>query len=109
MKSNKNDNKGQALIEFVLILPILIFMLLAFIDIGKMIILKNHLESLLSDINIKTESIKDLEYEIKFTREEKGEEVVVTLESCLEVTTPGLSKIIGDPACVTTSKIIKKE
>ena len=107
MKSN--NKKGQALIEFVLILPILIFMILAFIDIGKLMILKNHLESLLSDINIKTESIKDLEYEIKFTREEKGEEVVVTLESCLDVTTPGLGKIIGDPACVTTSKIIKKE
>lgn len=107
MKSN--NKKGQALIEFVLILPILIFMLLAFIDVGKMMILKNHLESLIGNIDINTKSVNDLEYEIKFNHEDKGNEIIVTLESCLDVATPGLGKIIGDPACVSTSKVIEKE
>ncbi|MCI8394024.1 MAG: pilus assembly protein [Bacilli bacterium] len=39
------EKKGQALVEFVIILPIFIFMLLAIIDVGKMIYVKNRLES----------------------------------------------------------------
>lgn len=103
------NRKGQALVEFVLILPILIFIILSIVDIGKMMIIKNHLESLLGSINIDTTGIKDLEYEIKFNREDKGSEIVVSLESCYDVITPGLGKIIGDPACVKTSKVIERE
>ena len=44
------DNKGQALVEFVLIVPILIFILLALIDIGNVIINKYKLEDNLSTI-----------------------------------------------------------
>ena len=44
------NKKGQALVEFVIILPIFIFMLLAIIDIGKIIYLQNNLESQLSRV-----------------------------------------------------------
>ena len=39
------NKKGQALVEFVLILPVLIFILLAFIEIARLMIMKNHLEN----------------------------------------------------------------
>ena len=42
--------RGQALVEFVIILPIFIFLLLAIIDIGKMISTKNKLESVMSSV-----------------------------------------------------------
>ena len=103
------NKKGQALVEFVLVLPILIFMILAFIDIGKLMIMKNHLESVLSTIDIDTTSVRDMEYDIKFSREEVGEVVTVKIESCIDTITPGLGKIIGDPACTYTSKVIRKE
>jgi len=103
------NKKGQALVEFVLVLPILIFMILAFIDIGKLMIMKNHLESILSTIDIDTTSVRDMEYDIKFSREEVGEVVTVKIESCIDTITPGLGKIIGDPACAYTSKVIRKE
>jgi len=103
------NKKGQALVEFVLVLPILIFMILAFIDIGKLMIMKNHLESVLSSVEIDTTLVEDKEYDVKFTREEVGDSVTIKLESCIDITTPGLGKIIGDPACSTTSKIIRKE
>lgn len=103
------NKKGQALIEFVLILPILIFILLSIIDIGRLMIMKNHLESLLGEVKIDTTFVKDTEYDIELKREDLGGEVVTTLKSCLDVTTPGLNKIIGDPACVSTSKTIIKE
>ena len=102
------NKKGQALVEFVLILPILIFILLAFIDIGRVMIMKQHLENLVGDIKLDTTTIIDNEYEIKFKREEQENFVFFELESCLDITTPGLGKIIGDPTCVKTSKTIKR-
>lgn len=44
------DRKGQALIEFVLILPILVLLLLGIIDIGNMFIRKSELENKVTDI-----------------------------------------------------------
>ena len=103
-----NNKKGQALVEFILVLPILIFIILAFIDIARIMIMKNHLEGVIGDINIDTKKIEDKEYEIEFKRLEDENSVSIELKSCLEVTTPGLNKILGDPACVTTSKIMEK-
>lgn len=103
------NKKGQALIEFVLILPILIFLLLAFIDISRLMIMKNHLESLLQDVTKDTTTIEDKEYKIQINKKENGDKVEIELKSCLEVTTPGLNKILGNPACCKTSKIIDKE
>ena len=44
------NKKGQALIEFVLILPILILLLLGIIDIGMIFIKKSELENKVADI-----------------------------------------------------------
>ena len=43
------NNKGQALIEFVLILPIFIFLIFLSVDIGRILYAKNHLETKLND------------------------------------------------------------
>ena len=40
------NNKGQSLILFVLILPVLIFILILVIDVGKMILLKQELSDI---------------------------------------------------------------
>ena len=101
------NKKGQALVEFVLVLPVLIFLLLAFIDIARLMIMKNHLESVLNTVNIETNEVKDKEYQIQINKKNDGDKVEIELKSCLEVTTPGLNKILGDPACVSTSKIMK--
>lgn len=103
------NKRGQALVEFVLILPILIFILLAFVDISRLMIMKNHLESVLLEVKIDTTLVNDSEYEIKFERKDMGNEILVEVESCLDVVTPGLGMIIGDPACCKTSKTIRKD
>ena len=104
-----NNKRGQALIEFVLVLPILIFILLAFVDIARLMIMKNHLESVLATINDEREEIKDDEYKIEITKTEKDNKIKIELKSCLDTTTPGLNKIVGDPACVSVSKYIDKK
>ncbi len=102
-----NNKKGQALVEFILILPILIFIILALVDISRLMIMKNHLETVLGEVKIDTKEVLDNEYKINFTKEEVGDKYLIKLKSCLDITTPGLNKIITN--CVTTSKYIEKE
>ena len=47
---NMKKKRGQALVEFVIILPIFVFMVLAIIDIGKILFMRNELENELSDV-----------------------------------------------------------
>ena len=98
------NKKGQALIEFLLILPILIIILLLVVDLGRLMIMKNHLETLLINVDKNTTVINDKEY--KITVEKKDN--YIYLKSCTEVYTPGLSKVLGDPACVETSKEMRE-
>ena len=44
------NKKGQALIEFVIILPIFVFMILAVIDLGKILYFGNILESKMDNV-----------------------------------------------------------
>ena len=93
------NKKGQALVEFILILPILIFIMLLVVDMGRLMIMKNHLETVLNKVDKTTTEINDKEYKISI--EHKDDYII--LKSCINVYTPGLSKVVGNPACVTTS------
>ena len=60
--------RGQALVEFVIILPILMMFFFGSVDIGRIIIRKNELENLMSDtIKMYTEhkSINEIRYYLK--------------------------------------------
>ena len=99
------NKKGQALVEFVLVLPILIFILFAVIDVSKIMIMKNHLESLLSSVDKNTTVINDKQYDVQV----ETREGFIYLRSCVKVITPGLNRVLGNPACVETSKELKEE
>ena len=66
------NKRGQALVEFVIILPILLLLIFAFIDLGRIIVCKNHLEGVMSEVaNMPEEEIttylkKDTEYTISY-------------------------------------------
>ncbi len=45
------NNRGQALVEFVLVLPILLLLIFAFLDLGRIIVCKNHLEGVMSEVS----------------------------------------------------------
>ena len=45
-----NKKRGQALVEFIIILPILIMLFFGAIDFGRIILRKNELESITSDL-----------------------------------------------------------
>lgn len=113
-------NKGQALVEFVIILPIVLLLVFSIIDIGRVISLKSDLESITSDAVMlyqegKTpEEINEL---INVNRKEKisistslnDNYVTIKSESSIKPITPGLSLIAKKVFNVETSRVIRNE
>ena len=109
--------RGQALVEFIIILPVLIMLFFGAVDFGRIILRKNELESLTSDV---TELYKDgktyeeLEDFLKENNKDNtisvknkdNEYIEFTLISNVDFVTPGLGKILGDPYQVKVSRVI---
>lgn len=108
------NKRGQALIEFVLILPILLLIIFACIDFGRIITCRVHLEGMMNDVvklssenenKIDNYLKSDSTYKIKYTKK-TGEFNKVILETKLDLITPGLKNILKNPYKVTVERSI---
>ncbi len=106
------NRKGQALVEFVLILPIFIMILFSIVDFGMIFNKKNELENISVDIinllnnNNKIEEIQK-EYpkvDIKLTNEEKY--TIVEISTKVNIITPGLNRVLDNPYIVKVERKI---
>ena len=106
------NRKGQALVEFVLILPIFIMILFAIVDFGMILNKKNELENTSVDIinllnnNNHLEEIQK-EYpkvDIKLTNKEKY--TIVEISAKVNIITPGLNRVLGNPYIVKVERKI---
>lgn len=90
------DNRGQALVEFIILLPILIMILFIIIDFGTIVYQKNKLENISTDIvNIYNSNEKinnDLYDDVNIKLNKKGKYVEIIIDKKLNLLTPGLSK-----------------
>lgn len=98
------NKKGQALVEFIIILPVFIFMILAIIDIGKMLYDKSAMQSKLNDAvqmyenGKKYDDIKeyitksDLVYKLEL-KNENNDYIEFAIKKKPNITTPGLNLI----------------
>ena len=109
--------RGQALVEFIIILPVLIMLFFGAIDFGRIIRRKNELESLTSDVvelYKNGSSFDELESFLKennqnnslTVKNKDNKYIEFTLESKVNFITPGLSKILGSSYKATTSRVI---
>ena len=114
------NKRGQALIEFVLLLPIFIFLLLGIIDIGKVILTKTEIESELSevlDMHRHHESYEEISAKLKKQDRtlnfeiQKNEDQTLTLvvQKEIDIVTPGLGIILGNPCRLEAKKVIENE
>jgi len=113
--------KGQALIEFVLILPILIMLIFAVIDFGNIFVNKNELESALGLINNSNVEYSNYDYIYNLVNKNRTKKIDVSLEIMednyikivltrkIDIITPGLNLIIDDPYVVSTFRVVKYE
>ena len=117
---DKSKEKAQALIEFVLLLPIIIFLILAVVDIGRLIYTKTNLESKMnevvnlvnngtSDITILEESINQDNQDItlKLKTNTNTQEIILTKQ--ITFITPGFNLILDNPYNIKIKRIIAND
>lgn len=101
------NEKAQALIEFVLILPVILILFLGMIDLGRIVIRKTELDSLVTDkINIWKNSdtnvnelkglLEDDNINVKITKNNDTNFVTIDLYESVTFLTPIVSNILGD-------------
>ena len=107
------NSKGQALVEFIIVLPILLLIVMAIIDFGNIFTKKYSLENDLDTISsmYKEESYTSIN---KYAKEkgigvsyDKDEEfTTISLSKSVKVNTPILNNILGKNYNITTSRVI---
>lgn len=113
------NRKGQALVEFIIILPVIIFLVFGLIDFGKIIYIKNELNTLFPEIE-KMYKNNNTEVEIKELVKKNNNDNILVIKSDekyitfnlsrdLKIITPGLNKIIGDPYKISEELVIKND
>lgn len=108
------NKKAQALVEFIIILPILILLIFSFLDFGKIMLCKSKLENIMNTVSMLDEdeinnylrNIKDykINYEIK-----QGEYKQIILKTKLELITPGLKNILHNPYEIMVERSVLDE
>lgn len=110
------NNKGQALVEFILVSPVLLLIFISLVDIGNIFIKKYDLSN---DMTVVSELYEDGEKEkllaytarenIKYKENEDGEFMTISLEKQVPINAPILSNVLGKNFKIVVSKSIYKE
>lgn len=114
MKKNK---KGQALVEFVIILPIILMVIFTIIDFSNIFYQKNHLESITNDVVSLKENGKTNNYilneindkTIGITYSKNGDTLKVQTTKKVKLITPFSSLFFDNPYVIKTERTILYE
>lgn len=110
------NRKGQALVEFVLILPVLILILFVIVDFGNIFHSKYELQNQSSDIiklvqNGSTEEdIKDIYSKVNVeinAYKDDYKKIIVSRE--VNLMTPGMNRLLGTPYLITVERIVPND
>ena len=97
------NKKGQALIEFIIILPIFIMLMLAVFDYVRIYSEKSNLENVIEDVILSNELNDD---NITILKETYDEKTKYTLNKSIDIYSPVISVIIGNKYVVSVSRVI---
>lgn len=107
------NNKGQALVEFIIIMPIFIFIALAVFDLGNIIVKKYALENDLDTVTQMYQENNSLkldtfiqESDVKIKYEESGNYNKITLSKQVKVITPIVSQALGKTYEISSSRTV---
>lgn len=110
---NRLNEKGQALIEFVIILPIFLLLVMGVLDFGNILYQKYKLENSMDYIAdlYENDETEDLDAYLDNNNIEMHTRLgdnyaIIEISKTHNVITPGLNIIIGDSYKVSTSKAI---
>ncbi len=113
------NKKGQALVEFIIILPITLLLIFCVVDFGRVITLKNDLEAAASNAVTLYENGNTLEEinsiinsndnDIKLDVKTNDNYVTINVSKRIKPITPGLSYISKDVFDVSTFRVIRND
>ncbi len=113
MRINKN---GQALIEFIIIMPIFLIMVFALIDFGNILYKRYQLEGDLDYIvDLYHQALNDKivsytnDLDIKIEYQNNNPEVKIILSKDVNVLTPGLRTLLNSPYTIKVERVIYDE
>ena len=110
------NRRGQALVEFVLILPVFLLILFTIVDFGNLLAKKNQLETESTDIVLLLRNGKSAEEVAKSYSKIKIEESVfeekynkIKISENITLINPLLYKILGNPCIVEVERIVPRD
>ena len=110
------DKKGQALVEFVILLPIIMMIIFVVIDFSNVFYQKNYLENVTNDIVRLKERGKSDEYiksktdkDIKISYHTNGDLKKITVSKNITLVTPFSTMFFKNPYTVKTERIVYYE
>ncbi len=109
------NRKGQALVEFVLILPLFLLILFAIVDFGLILNKKNELENISVDVvsmvknDNSIDEIKLLYPNITIDMNSDDRYITIKIYDSIDIMTPGLNLVLDDPYEVIVERVILNE
>lgn len=105
-------SKGQALVEFIILLPVIMMIIFIIIDFSNIFYQKNHLEGITNDVveykengkdnNYITKKINDNSIKIKYSKKEDSLKVNVTKK--VKLITPFSNLFFDNPYIIKTER-----
>ena len=113
----RRNSKGQALVEFVIILPIILMILFIIIDFSNIFYQKNHLESTLNDVVEYKENGKSNSYikdkinvsSISISYKKIDDSLDIKITKKVNLITPFSSLFFDNPFVIKTERMILYE
>lgn len=110
------NKKGQALVEFIVVLPVLIFIVMGIIDIGNIIYKKYQLENEIDYIAdlFEQEKITEIDNYVKkngmtISYNKNVNQITINLNKKVSIITPGLKSVLKDPYYVHVKRVMYDE
>ncbi len=109
------NNRGQALVEFILILPVILITIVVLTDLGSIFVQKINLNNSMTTVvelyqnNKKEEMLAYVAKEnLKYEEKEINDMVELTLKKDIKVSAPILNNVLGKTYVAETSQTIYK-
>lgn len=113
------NNKGQALIEFVLILPVFLMIIFIIVDFGVIFYEKNELEQKSEVVTELIESgttideilqkFKKQDNNFNVTTKQDGKFLNIYISDTVDLITPGMDRVLEDPYPIEVERVIVYE
>lgn len=114
-----HNRKGQALVEFVIIIPIVIYLIMCIVDLMMILNYRNNLESKIENVikiyegnNNSNEIYEYLNKDLKnvtYSSKNDNKYTYIELEMDYEFITPGLNIVLGNNYKIKCERVILNE